>query len=120
MANENLKLQKYLKKTDSVPSFSKIEDGGVEVKVVTPIFYARILLIFVPSTFVESLRKTCQFPKVAIPLKQSFILLGCTSLIENSLAILPSNLLQLQMKISMLYLPFAYVYYLLQHAMWLS
>ena len=57
LANKNLKPQKYLKKADSVPSFSKIEDGGVEVKVVTPIFYARILLIFVPSTFVESLKK---------------------------------------------------------------
>ena len=72
LANKNLKPQKYLKKkkADSAPNLSKIEDGGVEVKVVTPIFYARILLIFVPSTFVESLKKNmCQFPKVAIPLK---------------------------------------------------
>ena len=69
LANKNLKPQKYLKKADSAPNLSKIEDGGVEVKVVTPIFYARILLIFVPSTFVESLKKNmCQFPKVAIPL----------------------------------------------------
>ena len=72
LANKNLKPQKYLKKTDSVPSFSKIEDGDVEVKVVISIFYARILLIFVPSTFVESLKKNmCQFPKVAIPLNFS-------------------------------------------------
>ena len=71
LANKNLKPQKYLKKADSFPSFSKIEDGGVEVKVVTPIFYARNLLIFVPSTFVESVKKNlCQFPKVAIPLKK--------------------------------------------------
>ena len=71
LANKNLKPQKYLKKADSAPNLSKIEDGGVEVKVVTPIFYARILLIFVPSTFVESLKKNmCQFPKVAIPLKK--------------------------------------------------
>ena len=70
LANKNLKPQKYLKKADSAPNLSKIEDGGVEVKVETPIFYARILLIFVPSTFVESLKKNmCQFPKVAIPLK---------------------------------------------------
>ena len=69
LANKNLTPQKYLKKADSAPNLSKIEDGGVEVKVVTPIFYARILLIFVPSTFVESLKKNmCQFPKVAIPL----------------------------------------------------
>ena len=69
LANKNLKPQKYLKKADSTPNLSKIEDGGVEVKVVTPIFYARILFIFVPSTFVESLKKNmCQFPKVAIPL----------------------------------------------------
>ena len=74
LANKNLKPQKYLKKAESVPSFSKIEDGGVKVKVVTPIFNARILLIFVPSTFVESLKKNmCQFPKVAIPLKSDFI-----------------------------------------------
>ena len=71
LANKNLKPQKYLKKADSAPNLSKIEVGGVEVKVVTPIFYARILLIFVPSTFVESLKKNmCQFPKVAIPLKR--------------------------------------------------
>ena len=69
LANKNLKPQKYLKKADSAPNLSKIEDGGVEVKVMTPFFYARILLIFVPSTFVESLKKNkCQFPKVAIPL----------------------------------------------------
>ena len=71
LADKNLKPQKYLKKADST---SKIEDGGVEVKVVTPIFYARILLIFVPSAFVESLKKNmCQFPKVAIPLKTKIL-----------------------------------------------
>ena len=63
LANKNLKPQKYLKKADSAPVFSKIEDGGVEVKVVTPILHARILLIFVPSTSVESLKKNMSISK---------------------------------------------------------
>ena len=72
LANKNLKPQKYLKKANSAPSFSKIEDGGVEVKVVTPIFYARILLIFVPSTFVESLKKNVSISKGSYPLNAVF------------------------------------------------
>ena len=74
LANKNLKPQKYLKKADSTPKLVKNRGWWCRSKVVTPIFYARILLIFVPSTFVESLKKNmCQFPKVAIPLKSGFV-----------------------------------------------